>query len=82
MDLIDKAQIIIEFTEQEFYNPEFDEFFDCNDLGIPVSVSLVNKLVTLTAAGEKIFNETWAELCALFGADPEADYKVIDDLIT
>lgn len=81
MDLINKAQIIIEFTEQEFYNPEFDEFFDYNDLGVPVSVALVNGMVTLTGEGEKLLNETWTELCKLFEANPDEDYEDLNDLI-
>lgn len=81
MDYKQKAQLIIEFTEQELGNEQFDDFFDYNDLGVPVAIALVNNLITLTKDGEVLIDETYQELCNLFDADPNEDYQDIDDLI-
>lgn len=80
MEFIDKAQLILEFTEQEFNSDEYADFFDYNDLGVPMAVALANGFITLTADGENLMEETWRQLCELFEADPEDDYDYLDDL--
>lgn len=82
MELLDKAQIIIEFTE-EFYNDEdYLEFFEYNDLGVPMAVMFRNNLITLTQDGINLLEETWSDLCNLFEANPNEDYESLEDLIS
>ncbi len=80
MEFIDKAQLILEFTEQEFNNGEYADFFDYNDLGVPMAVALANGFITLTDDGENLMEETWQQLCELFEADPNEEYEFLDDL--
>ena len=82
MDNRTKAEILVQFTQDEFNSGEYEEFFDYNDLGIPLSIAIVQDMVILTDSGEELLDETWKELCLLFNANPDADYESIDDLTT
>ena len=81
MDNRTKAEILVQFTQDYFNSEEYDEFFDYNDLGIPMSIAITQDMVILTDAGEQLLEETWIELCNLFGADSNSDYETIDDLM-
>ena len=80
MEIKDKAEILVQFTQDEFNSGEYEEFFDYNDLGIPLAIAIHNDLVTLTEQGVSLFNETWYDLCLLFNANPDLEYESIDDL--
>jgi len=80
MDNRTKAEILVQFTQDEFNSGEYDEFFDYNDLGIPLSIAITQDMVILTDSGEQLLEETWIELCLLFEADPNLEYETIDDL--
>ena len=81
MDNRTKAEILVQFTQDHFNSDEYDEFFDYNDLGIPMSIAITQDMVILTDAGEQLLEETWIELCLLFNADPNGEYESIDDLM-
>jgi hypothetical protein len=80
MDSRTKAEILVQFTQDNFNDDLYEEFFDYNDLGIPLSIAVDQEMVILTDKGEELINETWLELCELFGADPNGEYESIDDL--
>jgi hypothetical protein len=82
MDNRTKAEILVQFTQDEFNSGEYEEFFDYNDLGIPLSIAITQDMVILTDSGEELLDETWKELCLLFNANPDAEYESIDDLTT
>jgi hypothetical protein len=80
MDTRTKAEILVQFTQDKVNDDDYQEFFDYNDLGIPLSIAIDQEMVILTNKGEELINETWLELCELFNADPNSDYESIDDL--
>ena len=82
MDNRTKAEILVQFTQDEFNSGDYEEFFDYNDLGVPLAIAINNDLVILTDAGEQLLDETWKDLCLLFEADPNGEYESIDDLTT
>ena len=82
MDNRTKAEILVQFTQDHFNSEEYDDFFDYNDLGVPLAIAINNDLVILTDAGEQLLDETWKDLCLLFEADPNGEYESIDDLTT
>ncbi len=82
MDNRTKAEILVQFTQDEFNSGEYEEFFDYNDLGIPLSIAVTQDMVILTDSGEQLLDETWKELCLLFDANPDSEYESIDDLTT
>ncbi len=81
MDNRTKAEILVQFTQDYFNSGEYEEFFDYNDLGIPLSIAITQDMVILTDSGEELLEETWKELCLLFEANPDDEYESIDDLI-
>jgi len=81
MDNRTKAEILVQFTQDHFNSEEYDDFFDYNDLGVPLAIAINNDLVILTDAGEQLLDETWKDLCLLFEADPNGEYESIDDLM-
>ena len=81
MDNSKKAEILVQFTQDYFNSGEYDEFFDYNDLGIPMSIALDQEMIILTNKGEELLQETWKGLCLLFEANPDEEYESIDDLI-
>jgi hypothetical protein len=80
MDNRTKAEILVQFTQDEFNSGEYEEFFDYNDLGIPLSIAITQDMVILTDSGEQLLEETWKELCLLFNANPDDEFESIDDL--
>jgi hypothetical protein len=80
MDNRTKAEILVQFTQDEFNSGEYDDFFDYNDLGIPLSIAITQDMVILTDVGEELLEETWKDLCLLFDANPNDEYETIDDL--
>jgi hypothetical protein len=82
MDNRTKAEILVQFTQDSFNDETYSEFFDYNDLGIPLSIAIVQEMVILTDAGEELLEETWKDLCLLFDANPDSEYESIDDLTT
>ena len=82
MDNRTKAEILVQFTQDSFNDETYSDFFDYNDLGIPLSIAIVQDMVILTDAGEQLLDETWKDLCLLFEANPDDEYESIDDLTT
>jgi len=81
MGNVEKAEIIVQFTQDAFNDDLYSDFFDYNDLGVPLSIAVQQEMVILTDAGEGVLQETWKELCTMFNADPEKEYESIDDLM-
>jgi hypothetical protein len=82
MDNRTKAEILVQFTQDNFNDELYEDFFDYNDLGIPMAIAVIQEMVILTDSGEQLLEETWLELCELFGADPNDEYESIDDVTT
>ena len=80
MKNINKAQILVEFTQDNFNDEVYEDFFDYNDLGIPIAIALTQEMIILTDKGDALIDETWNELCQLFGADPNGKYETVDDV--
>ena len=75
-----KAEIIVEFTQENIHDEEFNEFFDYNDLGVPLAIAITQDMVDLTDSGLEIFEETWSDLCEIYDANPEEPYEQLADL--
>ena len=81
MELIDKANILVEFIQDYSNDNDYDDFFIYNDLGLPIAICYVNNLIDFKNDGEELINETYKELCDLFNADENEDYESLEDLI-
>ena len=81
MELINKAQIIVEFTQDHFSVGEYEDFFEYNDLGTPLAIAIAQEMANLTDSGREVLEETWRNLCELFDKDETLSYESIDELI-
>jgi len=78
----EKAEIIFEFINNYSIDEAFKDFFDYNNLGVPMAVMIVNDLVILNEGGVQVLDETWESLCEnLNDADADYDYESLNELI-
>lgn len=81
MEIKDKAILLVEFIQANFTNPKFNEFFDYNDLGLPLAVAFENDLCTLNDRGTEVLNETYDLMLEEYGVDKDKTYETLDDII-
>lgn len=82
MDLIDKAHILSDYWIDYRDDPEWSEFMQFNDLGLPLSQAIADGLIAeLTDAGKAIINESFSMLCRQLGIDDTTDDETLDDFL-
>lgn len=59
----------------------FADFIAYNDIGLPLAYSISAGLAKAEPQGELYVNETWDLLIEALGADAEAEYDSLDDLL-
>ena len=74
-----KAGIIHKFSSDNFYNEEYSDFFEFNDLGVPLAESLSFGLCELTDEGIKLINDTYDSLCIELDKDERQGYASVED---
>ena len=74
------AKLVAEFTELENSNEAYREFFEYNDLGVPLAYAFNLNQIVFTDAGKKVIHETYVEMCKLLKADPNKEYDSLDEL--
>lgn len=83
MQLIDKARIIADFAEAHGGQPDWIDFMQYNDLGIPYAVGLSNgHILDMSDTGERFILDTWNDLCTTLDIDTDAEYAFLDDLFS
>jgi len=81
MEIKDKASILVEFIQANYSNPRYNDFFDYNDLGLPLAVAVENELCTLNDKGTEVLNETYDLMLEEYGVDKDKTYETLDDII-
>jgi len=74
-----KAGIINEFTYDNISNPKYKDFFEYNDLGIPLAISFYSDLCILSPQGISVLNETYENICELLDIDSNDEFETIDE---
>ena len=80
MDLISKAKLITAFSHENSEKTEYSDFFEYNDLGVPLAIALSQGHINLRSAGEEVLLETWSDLCEVLRTDPDRGYESIEEL--
>lgn len=70
------AELWIGFKEDE----NLQEFIDYNDLGLPLSYLIDNKIVKVTDKATKYVNETFDLLLSFMGIEEDEGYLSLDDV--
>lgn len=75
-----QASILSELWIQYKGEEEFEDFFEYNDLGLPLAFAFAQGIVTHTAALEQYIGETWKLF--LEGLEVEdSEYESLNDLL-
>ena len=80
MELETKAQIISDFVSENIDEPLAQDFFEYNDLGIPLALAYVAELCTITDKGIEVLNETYDNVCDEMEVDNSIEYESIQDM--
>jgi len=81
MDNKQKSNIMVEFIQRFANNEMFADFFDYNDLGLPLAVAVNADLCTLNEQGQVVFDETWELFCGELSMDHEGSYSDLDEML-
>jgi hypothetical protein len=70
------------YREEARDNEDWSNFFDYNDIGLPMAYCIAQGLVTAVEDGEaeKIIDETWTMLCNYVGVQPEDEFDSLQEM--
>lgn len=80
VETIDKARIISQFNYENENEPLAEDFFNYNDLGVPLAIALTNNLCQLTPQGIVIIDETYDNVCDEMEVPNDIEYSDINDM--
>lgn len=75
-----KCSILSEFYEGFKTDSNFTDFFEYNDLGLPLAFMIEAKIVESTPIAETYINETFELLCEALELDSDEEYESIDEM--
>lgn len=74
-----KADILSELWLHYKTDPNFEDFFAYNDLGLPLSYAVANGIVKGTELSDRFINETFTLLLASLEVEDEG-FESLDDI--
>lgn len=80
MDTKTKAKIIMQFAYENMNESLAEDFFEYNDLGVPLSIAYHNGLCEMTDKGVAIIDETFNNVCKEMEVPNDLGYDDITDL--
>lgn len=76
----DKVAILADLWTFYKADPEFEDFIEYNDLGLPLAYAIANDIVKATDLAQQFINETFELLLA--GLDVEdTGFEALDDIL-
>ena len=79
--LENKAEILADFWNTYKYDAQFTDFFQYNDLGLPLAYAISVGMVASTPHAEMFIEETFDLLLEAFGIEKDTGFDTIEDLI-
>jgi hypothetical protein len=79
-----KADIIMDFAQRYSEVLLFEDFFDYNDLGIPLAVAVSAEICELNKRGHEVIDETYLLLLTelrLENINFDKEYEDLDDIL-
>ena len=76
-----KTQILHDLYVSTSVDDDLYDFVNLHDLGIPLSVLVVQNCATATPAGVEWILSDYNDLCDELGIDKYGDYESLDDLL-
>ncbi len=78
--LSDKVAILAELWMEYRYDEDFLDFFEYNDLGLPLAYALNEKIVEMTDAAKAFIEETFFLLLESLEVEDDG-FEVLDELL-
>ena len=75
-----KCEILSEFYEAFRTDPKFSDFFEYNDLGLPLAFMIEAKIVESTPIAETYINETFDLFCEALNLDSDEEFESLDEM--
>ena len=79
-DFNTKCDILSELWSDYKNDKEFADFFEYNDLGLPLAFAISNKIVELTPVAESYIKETFDLLCEALELDSDEEFENLDEM--
>lgn len=76
-----KYAILSDLWTQYKTDKEFADFFEYNDLGLPLAFMIEQKIVESTPVAQVYIEETFELLCESLGLDSDDEYESIEEML-
>jgi hypothetical protein len=76
-----KCEILGELWLKYRSEPEFEDFIDYNDLGLPIAYAIANDIVKSTDLAKSFIEETFDLLLVALGLEDE-DWENLDEMLS
>jgi hypothetical protein len=77
-----KTHILADLWMNYRGDEQFDDFFEYNDLGLPLAYAISNKIVKDTDNSLIFINETFDLLLSGLGISEDEGYETLDDILS
>ena len=75
-----KCEILAELYEGAKGDPRFKDFFEYNDLGLPLASLIASKIVESTPVAESYVNQTFELLCEKLDLDSDEEFESLSEM--
>jgi hypothetical protein len=76
-----KVAILAELWMDYRNDPEFEDFIEYNDLGLPIAYAIENEIVLATEESTTFVNETFELLLTTLSVDQDIEYENLEHLL-
>ncbi len=76
-----KAEILADFWNTYKYDKQFADFFQYNDLGLPLAYAISTGMVSSTPHAELFIAETFDLLLEVLGISDDTGFETLDDIV-
>jgi hypothetical protein len=75
-----KCEMLAELWTNYKNDKNFEDFFEYNDLGLPLAFAISNNIVESTPIAKTYIIETFDLLCEALGLDTDDEFESLDDM--
>jgi hypothetical protein len=81
-DFNTKCEILSELWSNYKNDKQFKDFFEYNDIGLPLAFAIANKIVEASPVSQTYIEETFALFCEALTLDDEDDYDDLSQMLS
>lgn len=80
-DLNTRCEILSNLWLRHKHTKDFADFFEYNDIGLPLAFALSEKIVEVSPIAETYINETFELFCEALGLDSDEEFSDLDEML-